>query len=398
MNYVFISPHFPQTYWNFCDRLKKLGNHVLGIGDCPYEMLSEELRNALTEYYRVDSMEDYDQMVKAVGYFTYRYGKIDWLESNNEYWLEQDARLRTDFHITTGLQENEIHSFKLKSAMKALYEQAGVPVARYHLVDTLENGLHFIEEVGYPVIVKPDNGVGAAATYKLKNEADVKAFYEREWPTQYIMEEFIDGILESYDGIADSKRNPLFEVSHHFPTPIMDIVNDQMDLYYYTKKIIEPDLLEVGRRVIKAFPTNSRFFHCEFFRLKKAKKGLGKKGDIVGLEVNMRTPGGYTPDMMNFQGSCDVYQAFAEMVTFDTSNVKQKHDQFCVFASRRDGKCYQHSLEEIQDCYGSRLLWHDRMPDILSGAMGNDFYVAICKSKKEVEEFAKYIHEKGELA
>ena len=25
MNFIFISPNFPHTYWNFCDRLKKNG-------------------------------------------------------------------------------------------------------------------------------------------------------------------------------------------------------------------------------------------------------------------------------------------------------------------------------------------------------------------------------------
>ena len=34
--------------------------------------------------------------------FRIYYGRIDWIESNNEYWLEQDARLRTDFNVTTG--------------------------------------------------------------------------------------------------------------------------------------------------------------------------------------------------------------------------------------------------------------------------------------------------------
>ena len=51
MNYVFISPHFPPTYWNFCDRLKKMGHQVFGIGDAPYETLPEKLRGSLSEYY-----------------------------------------------------------------------------------------------------------------------------------------------------------------------------------------------------------------------------------------------------------------------------------------------------------------------------------------------------------
>ena len=125
MNFIFISPQFPHTYWNFCDRLKKNGVNVLGIGDAPYDALEDCLKNSLTEYYKVNSLENYDEVFRAVAFFSFKYGKIDWLESNNEYWLEQDARLRTDFHITTGIQYDRIGSFKHKSAMKENYRKAG---------------------------------------------------------------------------------------------------------------------------------------------------------------------------------------------------------------------------------------------------------------------------------
>lgn len=92
MNFIFISPHFPHTYWAFCDRLHRNGINVLGIADAPYDQLDSRLRSALTEYYKVDNMEDYDQVYRAVAYFAFKYGRIDWIESNNEYWLEQDAR------------------------------------------------------------------------------------------------------------------------------------------------------------------------------------------------------------------------------------------------------------------------------------------------------------------
>lgn len=108
VNFIFISPQFPHTYWQFCDRLRRNGVNVLGIGDSPYETLEDSLKQALTEYYRVDSLEDYDQVFRAVAFFSFKYGKIDWLESNNEYWLEQDARLRTEFHITTVANLDEV--------------------------------------------------------------------------------------------------------------------------------------------------------------------------------------------------------------------------------------------------------------------------------------------------
>ena len=158
-NFVFLSPNFPETYWMFCRELKNNGMRVLGIGDCPYDALKVELRESLHEYYKVSNLSNYEEVFRAVAFFTYKYGKIDWLESNNEFWLEQDARLRTEFHITTGFMEGDMEKVKRKSAMKEYYAKAGIPTARYHLVEGYEEAAAFANMVGYPVVVKPDNGV-----------------------------------------------------------------------------------------------------------------------------------------------------------------------------------------------------------------------------------------------
>ena len=390
MNFVYISPTFPKNFYNFCDRLKKKGVNVLAIGDTPYHELTDELKESVTEYYKVDSMENYDSMVKAMGYFIFHYGHIDWLESNNEYWLEQDAKLRTDFNITTGIHTNHINEIKTKSGMKKFYEEAGIKTARYHLTTTLEEGKKFIEKVGYPVVVKPDNGVGAAATYKISNEEELMAFYNEEHITQYIMEEFVNGLITSYDGIADLNRNVVFETSHIFPNPIMDVVNDQSSMYYYSQKELPEDLIKLGRAAVKAFRTNGRCFHMEFFRLLEDKEGLGKKGEIVGLEVNMRTPGGYTPDMMNFANDIDIYQIYADMVVDGYSSYSKERPYHCVYCGRRDGISYTHSHEEVCEKYQFDLVMCERLPDILSGAMGNFTYTARFENMDQVNEFVEF--------
>ena len=168
MNVVFISPHFPEYYHNFCSRLKDRGVNVLGVGDCPYEMISDETKNSLTEYYYVGSLENYDEVYRACAYFSSQYGKIDWIESENEYWLELEATLRRDFNVTTGPQIQDMRWMKYKSAMKEVYKSAGLKVADYIKLDTLDEALEFTKKNGYPVIVKPDNGVGATHTYKLR--------------------------------------------------------------------------------------------------------------------------------------------------------------------------------------------------------------------------------------
>ena len=246
MNFVFISPHFPHTYWQFCDRLKRNGVNVLGIGDAPYDSLEGCLKEALTEYYRVDTLEDYDQVYRAVAFFAFRYGKISWIESMNEYWLEQDARLRTDFNITTGIQADRIENIKEKSRMKQIYLDAGIPTARQHRVTDRAAGRKFVKKVGYPVIVKPDVGVGATHTWKLENDADLDAFYNQLPETPYVMEEFIEGEICSYDAILDADCEPLFESMTVWP-PVMDIVNKDLDLMYYTCPDVPASLSALGR-------------------------------------------------------------------------------------------------------------------------------------------------------
>ena len=209
-NFVFISPNFPMIYWKFCAELKKNGMRVLGIGDSPYENLLQELRDSLHEYYKVSSLENYDEVIKAVAFFSFKYGKIDWLESNNESWLMRDAKLRTEFNITTGPKDCDMRKIKYKSAMKEYYAKAGLPTARYHLVEGMDDALEFAHTVGYPVVVKPDNGVGANNTYKLQSDEDLAFFMEHKDESLYIMEEFVRGYVQTYDAIVDSKGQPLF--------------------------------------------------------------------------------------------------------------------------------------------------------------------------------------------
>ena len=126
-NFIFISPNFPTNYWQFCRELKNNGMNVLGIGDQPYDELKPELKDSLNEYYKVGSLENYDEVYRAVAFFAFKYGRIDWLESNNEYWLERDAALRTDFHITSGFQTSDMPRIKYKSKMRSITGRPASP-------------------------------------------------------------------------------------------------------------------------------------------------------------------------------------------------------------------------------------------------------------------------------
>lgn len=384
-NFIFISPNFPENYWKFCRELKNNGFRVLGIGDCPYDNLTYELKNSLHEYYRVNTLENYDEVYRAVAFFAFKYGKVDFIESNNEYWLERDAKLRSEFNVE-GFKNKDVKKIKLKSQMKRCYKKAEIPVARHYVVKNLAGCKKFIDKVGYPVIVKPDNGVGANDTHKLKNEEDLEAFIENKLPVSYIMEEYIDGEVITYDAIIDSKGNPVFESGNVTPHSLMDVVNENGNSVFYIVSELSDKVREAGRKTVKAFGVKSRFVHFEFFRL-LSDQHVGKKGDIVALEVNMRPCGGIAPDMLNYANSTDVYKIWADMCAYDSTLVPVGEKYFCGFAGRRDGREFFYHEQDIVDKYKNNLKAVGRVPDVLSGAMGNVLYIANFKTKEELDAF-----------
>ena len=68
MNYPCYFSYHPQNFQQFTIELANKGITVLGIGQEPYEQLDEPLRNSLTEYFRVDNLENIDEVKRAVAF------------------------------------------------------------------------------------------------------------------------------------------------------------------------------------------------------------------------------------------------------------------------------------------------------------------------------------------
>ena len=386
MNFIYISPNFPENHRFFCKHLKGDGMTMLGIGDCPYDNLHPELKESLTEYYKVSSLEHYDEVYRAVAFFIHKYGRIDYLESNNEYWLEQDARLREDFHIPTGFLPDDMPVIKCKSRMKERYAAAGIPAALFHLVDDRAGCAAFIREVGYPVIVKPDNGVGAVGTFRINNEADLNAFFTFKDDMQYIMEECIDGAVVSYDAIVNGNGEPLLEAGNYTFGSIMDIVNEKQSCRTLIRSELPNALRDMGRAALAAFGVKKRMVHFEFFCLNRDQR-IGKKGDYVALEVNMRPCGGILPTMINYAYSTDIYKIWADMIVYDSSMKPIGQQQFCAYAGRRNARSYKMSYEDVMRAYSEHIVEADRVDPVLATDMGDFMFIAVFPTLDEVREF-----------
>ena len=365
MNIVLLSPYFPTNFSNFAVALHRLDVNVLAIGDKPYEQLKADLRNSLTEYYRVDDLHDYDQLLRACGYFTHRYGRLDRFESHNEHWLATDARIRTDFNLP-GPKIEDMAAVKYKSKMKQVFTAAGINVGRGVVVRSPAVARQFIEEVGYPVVAKPDMGVGAAATYKINNVDELAHFFAEKPELDYFMEEFISGDLYSFDGLVDQDGKIVFYTSHFFNQGIMEVVNQKLDMYYYSLREIPEDLKAVGFRTVEAFELRERFFHIEFFRREK---------DLVALELNMRPPGGLTMDMFNYANDIDLYQEWANVVVENEFKSTYTRPYYCAYVGWKWHHEHLHTQQEALRAYADLIVHHQSINPVLAPAIGEYGYL-----------------------
>jgi hypothetical protein len=381
MNIVFLSPHFPPNFYLFCQRLRAQGVTVLGLDAQPYDALRPELRAALSEYYYVSDLHNYDELLRALGYFTHRYGKLDRIDSLNEYWLESEARLRSDFNIP-GPKLADMPAVKRKSEMKRYFVEAGIPVARGLLSDDPAEIAAFAEQVGLPLVAKPDSGVGANETFKLTSQAELAAFLARRLGG-YFIEEFVRGTIVTFDGLADRAGEPVFCTSMEYSQGVMDVVNNDDDVYYFTQRSIPADLERAGRAMLAAFEVRERFFHFEFFRT--------PEGRLVALEVNMRPPGGLSLDMFNYAGDIDLYGAWAALLVHGhTPSIGPAPYSVC-YAGRKYGKPYAHSHDEVLGCYAHLIVHHQPMAQVFRRAMGDYGYLLRSPDSAEGVEAARYI-------
>lgn len=383
MNFVFISPHFPPTFFNFCVQLRRAGANVLAIGDASASEFRQELRESITEYCQIN-MHDYEVVYRTMAYFANKYGRIDRIDSHNEYWLALEAQIRVDFNIFGQRPEDLMHN-QSKIGMKKVFHDAGVPAAEAMLISNPDLLNDFVSRYGFPLIIKPERGVGASNTYKVTNEHQLAEIL-RDLPPGYIIEPYVDGKIVTFDGLTDKNGDIMYCASFELSDNVLDILTEKRDMFYFYSRDIDPKLEKLGRRVVKGFNVRERFFHCEFFRR--------NDGSYWAIEINVRPPGGFSIDMLNYVADIDLFRIWAELVVDgkDTLSYTRKYNVSNV--SRRDHIHYKYSNQEVLTALGDTVVKYTRIPEAFSAAMGNDAFLLRHKNMDKLFEAIAFVNEK----
>jgi len=380
MDFLFLSPEFPPYCAHFVRHLHHRGVAVYGLGEADFYWMPPELRAALAWYLRGDLRDPAAaasavERLLAVKAGHGRPGGFQRVESHNEHWLELEARLNEAFGVE-GIRPADLARIKKKSAMKTVFRQCGLPVAPGGLVRRPEQGLRLAEDLGLPVVLKPDEGVGAGGVHRVADRATLKALLA-SLTGDYLMEAWIDAPIATYDGLTDEDGQVLFESSLTYGDGVLAFVQGK-DPFFHVTRTVPPDLARAGRLLVEAFAIRRKFFHIEFFRT---------AGGPMPMEVNCRPPGGPILDMMNYSADADLYAAYADMITGAEVRLPAGKPYAVGYVGRRD-RDYRLSHGELLARWGERLVEHGENPPLFWEAMGRYRYIVRAPGEEAIRRAA----------
>jgi hypothetical protein len=380
MDFLFLSPEFPPHYAHFVRQLDRLGVGVYGVGEADFYWMPPDLRQALKWYLRADLRDPaavgraVDQLL-AVKAGHGRPGGFQWVESHNEQWLRLEAWINATYGVE-GIRPEDLERIKKKSAMKAVFRRCRLPVAPGARVQGLAQGLRLADELGLPLILKPDEGVGAGGVHRVDDRTTLRALLA-SLPEDYLMEAWVSAPIVTYDGLADGEGRVLFESSLTYGDGVLEYVQGKDPFIRITRELPR-GLAETGRKLVAAFGIRRKFFHIEFFQT---------AGGVMPIEVNCRPPGGPILDMMNYSADVDLYAAYALMITGARVNLRQDKPYCVGYLGRRD-RDYRLSHSDLLVRYGHLVVDHGENPPLFWEAMGKYRYIFRAAAEDDVRNLA----------
>lgn len=358
MHVILIAPEFPSNQRNFARALREAGAYVTGIGERPLEWLGE-LGNVLHGYEQVSSVVHEPAMIEAVRTIQRRGPWVHRLEATVEAHILTAARVRA----ATGIPGQSPQSAMLcrdKPQMKDFLRRHGIPTAASTGVSTLKEALQFAHAVGYPLIVKPRAGAGAAGTSKVTNDEQLAAALNEAGGSSVALEEFIEGHEGFYDTLTINGNVAVEFVSHYYPNVLPAMRSrDVAPQIIATNRLSAPgynELKQMGRNVISALGLGTCATHMEWF--------YGPKG-LKFSEIGARPPGVSQWDVYNAGNDIDLYRQWAEGLVHGRMTT-QPSRRFAAgkiaLRPERDGQIVGYSgLEDVQQRYGAHIV-HSHLP------------------------------------
>ena len=356
MNVIFIEPSFPYNQREFVRALHAAGAHVIGIGERPAGHLSDEIKGWLGDYVQVQSVVHEPSLLEAVRKVQ-RAMWVDRLEATVEAHIMAAAAVREASGIP-GTSVETAYLCRDKPAMKEALRKAGIPCAQSTRATSPQDAREFAASVGYPLILKPPAGAGAAGTYRVDDDAELESVIVDSGLAggqAVAVEEFIEGHEGFIDTVTVDGRVGHEFITHYYPN-VLDAmrtrwISPQM---VATNRIDAPGYVEVReltRKVIETLDIETSATHMEWF--------FGPKG-LKFSEIGCRPPGVGQWDVYNAANEFDLYFEWANAVTHGRTHTPPSRRfaaGMIALRPERDGRISGYSgVEQIGERYGDCIV------------------------------------------
>jgi formate-dependent phosphoribosylglycinamide formyltransferase (GAR transformylase) len=357
MNVVFVEPFFPSNQRHFPRALAEAGAAVIGIGEYPADALDDQLKGWLHHYERVPSVTDVEAMTRAVRWVQDKLW-VDRLEATIEAHTLAAAQVREACTIP-GTSVRTAWLCRDKPSMKQVLREAGVPTAASAAVGSAAEARAFAGQVGFPLILKPRSGAGAAGTMRADSAADLDhalGVFGGEGVESIAMEEFIEGHEGFYDTITVNGQVALDFASHYYPNVLEAMRTRWISPEFISTNRIDTapeyaELREMGRRVITALGIGTSATHMEWF--------FGPKG-LKFSEIGCRPPGVGAWDLYSAGNEMDIYREWAmAIVNGETGSAPSRRYASGMVALRpdQDGQISGYTgVEDLQREHGEWVI------------------------------------------
>ena len=357
MNVIFIEPFFPRNQREFVRGLKETGATVVAIGETDRAGLDDELKGWLFDYIQVPSVCDIDSVTKAVKFVQSKMW-VDRLEATIEAHILPIAQVREACTIP-GVSVNTSFLCRDKPTMKNALREAEIPCAQSIGSDSVEEIGKFASDVGYPLIVKPRGGAGAAGTFKVSSEEELHSALNQSGVGHggdVAVEEFIEGHEGFYDTITVNGQVVFEFITHYYPNVLEAMRHRWISPQFIATNRIDSvddydEVKQMGRKVIEALNIGTSATHMEWF--------FGPKG-LRFSEIGCRPPGVKAWDLYNVANDMDLYHQWALAVTHgNTTATPTRNYSAGIIALRpeKDGRITGYTgVGEIQHRHGEWIV------------------------------------------
>ncbi|MCU0867494.1 MAG: ATP-grasp domain-containing protein [Planctomycetes bacterium] len=286
------------------------------VSQDPPERFPDDFRALLAGFRQVpDAMQPAD-LKAGVQALATELGPVDRLLGILEPLQEPLAVVREQLRIR-GMDAPTARNFRDKARMKDLFAAHAIPCARHQLVASVEQGLRFAEQVGFPLVGKPPAGAGAKSTARCDTAPELRTFLAQHRPApgrEVLLEEFVLGREFSFDSVTLHGQHVFHNICCYYPTPL-----EVMDNPWIQWSVVLPrelgggeyhDIHRIGPRALSTLGMWTGMSHLEWFRR--------RDGSIAIGEVAARPPGAQFMSLMSYVTDVDLYRAFAQLMVFET--------------------------------------------------------------------------------